>query len=724
MAVRFQVFACVFAGLTAVAAAAQEPVPVPADQARPRVVLALSGGGARGIAHIGALRALEEAGIPVDAIAANSMGSVVGGIFATGRSSAELEEIVRSMDWASLFSGKPDRRLVPVGRRQDRYASTAGVSFDWKHLRLPSGVMAEHRINRYLIEFLSPAGFAAAGDFDRLPVRFRAVAGDLATGEPVVLAKGDLALAVRASLSIPVAFPPVEWEGRKLVDGLIVNNLPIDVAKAFGGSVLVAVDIGTPLLKPEEYESAFGVAYQVSDLLMRRRYRDFSAEADVMVVPDLGTHATTDYSGFDELIRKGYDAMKASLPALRAKMDAAGIGDLARRTPGAAGPSLEGSRIDSVRVDGSTAVSERLSRRTFHMPIGSPYAMDKGLVAFDRADATGLFDRTWMAFAPAGPDVRVALQVKDAPPNRAEVGLGYTEWERARGSIRLRNQNTLGFGEQVELLFAASDAENVARGSLRGDRLLVAGLGYQVAGYMLRDKPRFFNEDGESLGRARFERNGADVSLRVPLKRWGLIELGSSVGQVTIRRSAAVPLDDVTDRVGVLFGQIVIDTLDDLAWPEHGRRIAATGEWSSSRLGADREYWRAGLEFRAGLSFGQRLAAQADGLVGLSRDELPIYNWYRLGGVTLLPGFYHGELQGKQAVAAAVSLRYKVVGQLRIVVRGGAGNVFDEASDINAADLMWGAAVGLFHPSPVGPVSLEFGFRKGSSVASLSIGWN
>ena len=185
-----------------------------------------------------------------------------------------------------------------------------------------------------------------------------------------------------------------------------------------------------------------------------------------------------------------------------------------------------------------------------------------------------------------------------------------------------------------------------------------------------------------------------------------------------------MPLDDVTDRVGVLFGQIVIDTLDDLAWPEHGRRIAATGEWSSSRLGRRPRV----LARRARVPRGPVVRPAAGGAGGRARRPVARRSadlqLVRLGGVTLLPGFYHGELQGKQAVAAAVSLRYKVVGQLRIVVRGGAGNVFDEASDINAADLRWGAAVGLFHPSPVGPVSLEFGFRKGSSVASLSIGWN
>ena len=298
------------------------------------MALALSGGGARGIAHIGALRALEEAGIPVDAIAANSMGAVVGGVYATGRTSAELEAIVRSLDWASLFSGRPDRRTLPVSRRQDRYGSVAGVSFDWKGLRLPGGLLAEHRINRFLIENLSPAGYAVAGDFDRLPVRFRAIAGDLATGDPVVLAKGDLARAVRASMSIPLVFPPVPWEGRSLVDGLIVNNLPIDVAKELGGAVLVAVDIGSPRLEPDDYVSALGVASQVSDLLMRRRYLDFSAEADVLVRPDLGDHSSTDYSGFDELIQKGYEATKASLPAIRAKLAAAGLADLRSRPRG------------------------------------------------------------------------------------------------------------------------------------------------------------------------------------------------------------------------------------------------------------------------------------------------------------------------------------------------------------------------------------------------------
>jgi len=695
------------------------------DRPRPRVAVALSGGGARGIAHIGALRALEEAGIPVDAIAANSMGAIVGGIYATGKSAAELETIVRSMDWASLFSGRPDRRTLPVGRRADRFSSTAGISFGWKRVRLPAGLLADHRVNSFLIEHLSPAGYAAGGDFDRLAIPFRAIAGDLATGEPVVLSRGDLARAVRASMSVPLLFPPVGWEGRRLVDGVIVNNLPIDVAKAFGASVVVAVDIGSPPLRPQGYESSLGVASQMSDLLTRRRYRDFAAEADVLVRPDLGDHSSTDYSGIDELIAKGYEATKASIPEIREKLAAAGVADLAERRAAPRGPALEGARIAAVRVEGAERVSEHLARRTFNIPVGPGYQMAGGLRAFDRIDASELFDRTWLRFAPASAGVDVVVQVKEAPPNRAEVGLGYSEWEKARGSIRLRNQNTLGFGEQVEILLAASDAESVIEASLRGDRLLVAGLGYRVTAYTNQDKPRYFTEEGDEINRARFDRDGVDLSLRSSLHRWALVEAGARFGRVTTHPRAGLDMPGMEDQVGALFGRVVLDTLDDLAWPEHGRRLALSGEWSLGGLGAEREYWRAEAEARTGRPLGRRLVAQVDGLAAFSGRDLPAYDWYRVGGVELVPGYCHEELKGAQALAGALSLRYRLAGQLRVLVRGGAGNVSANAGDVTLHGLRWGVGVGLYHPSPIGPVSFEIAVRKGGgTLSTLSVGWN
>jgi NTE family protein len=709
----------------AVVAAAQETYQdARTETRRPRVALVLSGGGARGIAHIGALRALEEAGIPIDAIAANSMGAIVGGLYATGRTADQIEGLIRSMDWMSLFSGRPDRRMLPVAQRVDRYAPTAGVNLDWKSVRLSGGLLGDHRINRFLIENLSPAGYAAGGDFDRLAVPFRAVAGDLANGEPVVLARGDLALAVRASMSIPLVFEPIEWEGKKLVDGLIANNLPVNVGRDFGALVVVAVDISSPKPRPESYRTSWGAAAQVADLLTRRRYEDFSAAADVLVRPDLGDHSTVDYSGLDALIKAGYEATKASVPDVRARLEAAGVSDFARRSQGQGWPELAGARIASVRVEGNERASEVLTRGVFNLPVGSSYVMAQGLGAFDKTDAAGLFDWTWLRFDQVKEGVDVVLRVKDAPPNRAEVSVGYSEWEKARAAIRLRNRNTLGSGEQVELLFAASDAEAVAQGSLQGERLLVSGLGYRATVYFSRDRPRFFTDLGDEINRARFDRYGMDLALRSSARLWGLAEVGVRIGGVKTRERTGLDFPASTDRVSALFGRLELDTLDDVVWPEHGRRLAVRGEWSRKELGADRAYWSVQADGRAGRTLSSRLVAQVDGLVGLSGGDLPVHAWHRLGGA-ILPGYCQEELKGSQALAAALSLRYRVVGQLRLIVRGGAGNVFARSSDITGSNLRWGVGVGLYHPSPMGPVSFELGVRQGGgALTALSVGWN
>ncbi len=716
--------------LAVAAGAAAQTVPtMDAPPPRPRLALALSGGGARGIAHVGALLALEEAGIPVDAIAANSMGAIVGAIYATGCSASYLEQVVRSLDWASLFSGRPDRRTLPVNRREEPLADLVGVSFDRHGVRLPAGLVAEHRVNRFLIEYLSPASYGALGDFDRLAIPFRAVATDLKTGDRVILARGDLARAVRASMSIPVVFPPVEWEGRRLVDGLLVDNLPTDVAKAFGAAVTVAIDIAGPELEPGEYASSVGVATQVSNILSARRRLDFAAEPDVYVKPDLGKHSAADYSGFDAcfdaLIRAGHEATKRALPLIREKLAAASVTSVTPRPRQAAARVLEGAPIAEVVTRGNDRVSEGLLRRTFNIPVGPPFSMRRGLRAFDKVEATGLLERSFMEFEPVAEGVRIVLRARDAPPNRAAIGVGYNVWDKARASVRLSNQNTLGFGEQLELLLAASSSFTLAQASLRGDRLLVAGLGYRASAYTFTDKPRYFDPEGDELNRAKFERQGVNLALSASLERWGLVEAGARFGRVKTRAQAGIPLPESSDTVAAVFAAFTLDTLDDLLWSRAGGLFAAAAEWNLDGMGASHPFWRLRLEGRLGRPIGARGALQLDGLLGLSGRELPAYDYFRVGGPLLIPGFHFEELKGAQALAGAVSLRYPVLGPLRLVARGGAGNVFAGTEDIGFQQLRWGVGIGVFYPSRIGPISLEVGVRDdGRSLWSLVFGWH
>jgi NTE family protein len=696
------------------------------DPHAPRLALALSGGGARGIAHIGALRALEEAGVPVDAIAANSMGAVVGGIYATGRTADELDEIVLSVDWGSLFSGRSDRRMLPVTRRQDRLRTLGGVGFSWSELELSPGLMAEHRVNRFLIQNLAPAGYSAGGKFDRLPIPFRCVATDLDDGERLILSQGDLALAVRASMSIPVAFPPVYWEGHPLVDGLVVDNLPVDVAREFGAPVVVAVDVGSPPMEPDEYESALGVAGQVTDLLSKRRNEDFAAEADVYVRPELGRHSPTDYSGFDELIQKGYDAMKEALPKIRAELHAKSHpGAMAPRRPETAGPTLDGTPIADVAVRGNERLSAKVLLKTFNIPTGPGFILEKGLRAFDKVEATGLLEHAWMEFQRVPEGLGITLVVREAPPNRAEVGAAFTEWERARGVVRLLNRNTFGFGEETSLLLVASEAEVGATLGVRGDMPFFYPLGYRAEGFVVSDRPRFFDADGTEVNRAQFERRGVDLLLQSSLERWGLLEAGLRLGNVNTEFRPGLALPVATDSTRTFLAGVVVDTLDDLLWPESGYRMAVHGWWSSDALGATWPYWRVEGEGRVGQRLGDRITLQLDALVGVSGEEVPIYDWFRIGGPYLIPGYAHEQLKGPQALAGAVSLRYRLVGQLQALARAGGGQVFQSRSDIGFDDLRWGVGVGVVYESRVGPLAAEMGWRNGgTSLFSLSLGWN
>ncbi len=712
--------AALMAGVVSLAATAEARAQE-ARPGRPRLALALSGGGARGIAHVGVLHVFEEEGVPVDAIAGTSMGAVVGSIYATGRSAKELEDVVKSLDWNSIFSGLPDRRLVPVLRREDQYRTVAGLGFDFWDLHLPAGLLAEYRVNRFLIEHLSPEGYAFGGDFDALPRPFRAVAAALDNGERVVLSHGNLPRAARASMSIPLAFPPVEWEGRLLVDGGMVDNLPVDEARAFGADVVVAVDIASPPLTPKQYRSAFGVASQASSLLTTRANLEFKADADFLIRPDLGTHGFNDYTGLDKLIEKGREAARKVMPEIRAR-----LGDAIRRPPPprpAPARRLEGTPIAEIQVRGNERYSEKLIRRTFNIPLGPPFDLKKGLNALDKLHATSFFEYLWLDLEPVEAGLRIVLRVREGSRNRIEVGARYDEQVRARGIVRVVNRNTLGFGERTELVGVASDGESALLASLRSDRLVSTYVGYDVTVRTLNDKPRFFVA-GEEVNRAHFRRNDARFALQRGIKRTWAFESALRTGTVETFAEAGLDFPVGTDQVRTLEVGGVMDALDDRLFPSRRVRLEARADWSLTGIGATYDYWLTELLGRAAIPAGRRVTLQLDGFGGLSGKDVPIYEQFRIGGPVLLPGYHIQELWGRQALAASLSLRYRLVKNLYFVARAGAGNVWETREDIGTAALPYGGSLGFYYPTRIGPVTANFGVRRGGdTLVTFAIGY-
>ena len=218
----------------------------------------LSGGGARGAAHIGVLKELERQRISVDYIAGTSIGAIIGGMYASGMTTEDMEQVLRNTDWDDIFKDHPPRRDSSMRRKFDDRIFQVNKELGIKDgkVKLPSGFIQGQKLQLLLDKLFLPV--ADIQNFDELSIPFRAVATDITTSEAVVLDRGSLATAIRASMSVPSVFATVRHQGRILVDGGISNNLPVDVVRKMGADVVIAVDIGTPLLKRDQLESAVG----------------------------------------------------------------------------------------------------------------------------------------------------------------------------------------------------------------------------------------------------------------------------------------------------------------------------------------------------------------------------------------------------------------------------------------------------------------------------------
>ena len=238
-----------------------------AGDTRPRIGLALGGGGARGVAHISVLKELEALHIPVDCIAGTSMGALVGGLYASGRSTQDMEKLILSTDWKQLFDDNVAREERSYRRKHDDRdgLATVGVGISGGRVRVSPGLLQGERIlSMFERETL---GVSEIDDFDKLPIPFRAVGTDLNTGQPVVLASGSLPMAMRASMSLPGIFQPMQIDGTVLIDGGVANQVPIDVVRAMGADIVIAVDVGTPLETLDRNASLLQVVSQMSGML-------------------------------------------------------------------------------------------------------------------------------------------------------------------------------------------------------------------------------------------------------------------------------------------------------------------------------------------------------------------------------------------------------------------------------------------------------------------------
>ena len=307
--------------MAAAAGSAIPPETVTPAPTRPRIGLVLSGGGARGIAHIGVLNVLERLRVPVDLVVGTSMGAVVGGAYAAGRTPESLLAFARDTDWDAVLSDRPPRNMLPQRRRSDDLLVPSRIQFGFQdaRLRLPTAAAGNQVLQATLLRLLPEGADERPGD--SLPVPFNAVATDLKAGTLVEMGAAPLVSAVRSSMSVPGLFAPLKVDGRLLVDGGLVRNLPVEVARAMGADIIIAVNVGTPLSDEERLATALGITDQMIKILIDQNVRTSLAALgpqDIVITPKMDGIGFTDFKSAETAVAAGEAAAESVAEALAA----------------------------------------------------------------------------------------------------------------------------------------------------------------------------------------------------------------------------------------------------------------------------------------------------------------------------------------------------------------------------------------------------------------------
>jgi len=374
---------------------AQNP---PHDQppARPRIGLALSGGGALGLAEIGVIQWLDQNHIPVDRIAGTSMGSIIGAMYATGMSPAEIQKFAEAIPWDEVMLPEPTYREASYRRKQDRRDYQIESPLGLKHgLSGPNGFNPGLGIGLLLDRIAFPESGIAS--FDDLPIPFRCVATDMSSGDRVVLHDGFLPRAVRASMAIPGVFTPVEINGRVLADGGMVENIPVQTVREMDSDTItvIAVDLRIPLGDRQQLESLTGVLSRALDVTLLQNERRSLALADATITVDTGDFSATDYSreSLRDLIRLGYKSASAQSAALlpyAIKDDAEWQQYLAARS---ARKHPRPAQVQSLQVEGADSDTDRRLQQSLKQFTRGPLDLPKLEKQLTEIAGQGEFDR-------------------------------------------------------------------------------------------------------------------------------------------------------------------------------------------------------------------------------------------------------------------------------------------------------------------------------------------
>lgn len=707
--------------------AAQVPAAeAPAAAARPVIGLALSGGSAKGFAHIGVLRELEAAGVRVDVIAGTSMGSVIGGLYAIGLSPDSIQALVEDTDWGTVLGNSTDRDRRFLHQRRFDERTIATLPIREGRVGLPAG--ATDGANAYRLAERATWRAATIRRFSELPRRFTAVAADIETGEAVVIHEGVLADAMRASMSIPGAFAPFAIDGRILVDGALARNLPATDARDLGADIVICSDVSEPLKPGDGLETVVDIMNQVVNLFMQDAAAEQQAECDILIEPDVDGLATLSFDAYEEWIRRGSVAAQEHRADFEAIADPPGVPWAPPSHPDFMPDSV---RVASIRVEGFTRPQiEQFVLDELQLQPGDYVSATQLGDRLANIDATGLFGVVRYRLDASADGVAVTVNADELPDDRFGIGVRYDDEFRAALLFTTTLHNRVRYGSVTRIDLRVGEETRASIAYLRRHGVTGRFEGGTTAswsqGRLLR--PRAVVAPPGAV------REEVDLEISSFVTSLGLVGGRASFLGVEAGGEWVVAGDDVVRDVRLLSlsGVLDFEALDRIDFPTRGADVTARWEWGVTNVASGESFTLLTASGQGYLPVVDRIVLDAGFFLGSAGGaDLPLHRMLFVGGAhrsvvfhrTQAPflGVDPEELVGTVAQVGRVGLRVTPLPDVHVRFGVDVGGTADAwAWPVPDVVVGWGVQVGA--RTIVGPVTLQWAGATDRGSGRLSVG--
>jgi NTE family protein len=714
--------------------AAAEPILTEQSGERPVIGLVLSGGGARGASHIGVLKALEELHIPIDIITGTSMGAIVGGMYANGYSVEEIEKLLIETDWDAVFRDEPPRKNRSFRRKQDDYSflikQEAGIKDG--NIIIPKGLLQGQQLRLRLksLTLLAPK------DFDELPIRFRAVAADIESGEAVALGDGSLSTAMHASMAIPGVFAPVEWKGHLLVDGGFANNVPVQLARELGADILIVVDLSSKLQGRHSLSSPFSILNQILAISIQNNTAEQLEKLnpdDILLQPDLSNYSSTDFWRVSEMIDSG--VLEVNLNTQRLSKLSVSEDEYSEYVTAIRQRDTALASIDKITIDNQSPLSPEILKS--HITIEAGYKLDISALEEDIHQLYGMniFERVDYDVLQDEQQTELVVEAKEKAwgPQYLRFGLSVESDFEGGGIFNLATSHTM-------------TPINRLGGELRSeiqvghDQRLTTELYQPIDNplrYYFRTSLGYYEthvgqyESGHQVADLDVTYSSFLLAAGRQFGNWGQLEFGAytaSGDSSPFIGDLSIPTQDINSGAWVV--TFMYDQLDSINIPRSGSMANISWAARKEGLGADAEYDSLHANGLWAGTWNKHTLMFWAGIAGVTNANAPAENIFSLGGLFNLSGYHRSELAGRYAgIARLVYLKelsesrsvLKVPVYLGISLE--AGNIWNERDEISFDSLIPAGSICLSIDSPLGPVYLARGFaEEGHSATYLFIG--